>query len=85
MTNLAQPSNISLTFSVRDLASASGLSYNTIYRLLNAGELRGKKVGNRTIVTAGDAQRFIDSLPDYQDPKIKTNCPNGRAGMEAMR
>lgn len=85
MTNLTQPAKSSLSFSVRDLAAATGLSYNTIYRLLNAGELRGKKVGNRTIVTARDAQRFIDSLPDYQDAKIKTNCPNGRAGMGATR
>lgn len=55
-----------LTFTVRGLVEAApGLSRTRIYQALKDKELAAKKLGKRTIITADEAERFIQSLPNY--------------------
>jgi excisionase family DNA binding protein len=38
----------------------------TIYNLLAAGKLRARKLGNRTLIDAGDVRLYFETLPAYR-------------------
>lgn len=42
-----------------------------IYEVINAGDLKAKKLGGRTIILADEMKRYLASLPDYV-PKPKS-------------
>ena len=42
-----------------------GIGNEKLYQLLNSGQLRGRKMGNRTFVLASDLRQFLDNLPEY--------------------
>jgi excisionase family DNA binding protein len=50
-----------LAYSVSEVGQALGVSRPTIYRLINAGELRAIKIVGRTVVTADDLDAFLAS------------------------
>ena len=52
-------------YSLRELADMGPLGLSSIYKALNAGTLKGKKYGDKTIVTPEEYRRFLDSLPNY--------------------
>jgi excisionase family DNA binding protein len=52
-----------LLYRLAEVQSLLGVSRPTIFRLLRAGRLEGKKIGSRTVVTAKSIERFIDGLP----------------------
>ena len=52
-----------LLYSPAEVESLLGLSRATIFRLLRAGRLEGKKIGSRTVITAAPIERLIDGLP----------------------
>jgi excisionase family DNA binding protein len=49
-----------LSYSVDGAAEAIGISKTTIWRLVQAGELRTFKIGGRTLIRADELQAFID-------------------------
>lgn len=42
------------------------VSRSQAYRLLNAGKIKAKKLGTRTVITAESDHAFVASLPDYE-------------------
>jgi hypothetical protein len=55
-----------LTYTIKGLVeSAPGLSRSAVYVALRDKKLSAKKLGKRTIITADEAERFIQNLPDY--------------------
>jgi hypothetical protein len=55
-----------LGYSVPALAEAADVSRSKLYEEMAAGRLKAKKFGARTIITAEEAKRWLDSLPDLQ-------------------
>ncbi|WP_423066169.1 DNA-binding protein [Devosia sp. CN2-171] len=47
----------------------AGISRSQAYREINAGKLKAKKLGTRTVILASDAQAFLDNLPAYEPRK----------------
>jgi len=50
-----------LSYSIAELARATGLSGPVLYRAIHAGELRSFQVGRRRLVSAEAAAEFIAS------------------------
>lgn len=48
-----------LVYSVREAAAALDLCPNTIYNLIDRGELRAHKVGRRTLIAVADVRRLV--------------------------
>ena len=40
-----------------------GVGRTTVYSEINAGRLRARKVGSRTLIATGDAENWLQSLP----------------------
>lgn len=52
-----------LAYSIKEVAEAAGCGRDKVYDAIRNGQLRAHKWGARTIVSADEARRFIDSLP----------------------
>jgi hypothetical protein len=52
-----------LLYRITDVARLTSTSVSTVNRALARGHLVGKKLGNATVITAGDLERYIDDLP----------------------
>lgn len=48
-----------LLFSLEEAGEALNLSRATLYRLLSRGQLKGLKVGRRTLLAASELERFV--------------------------
>jgi len=53
----------SLAYSIDDFSRAFRIGRTLIYALIKQGKLTARKVNGRTIITADDAERWLDSLP----------------------
>ncbi len=53
-------------FSIAEVCAISGFGRDTIYAAVRNGKLIARKLGKRTIVTANDLDRFLNSLPALQ-------------------
>ena len=51
----------------KGMAARVGVSVSYIYKLLERGELKGRKAGKRTIILPEDERAWLDSLPDYKE------------------
>lgn len=56
-------------YSVTEFLAAFGLGRTKFYELVNAGEIKTRKAGAKTLVLAADAQRWLDSLPEMRPGK----------------
>jgi excisionase family DNA binding protein len=54
-----------IAFSIADAVANSTASRSEIYRALQRGELRAKKLGKRTIILRDDFAAYLAALPDY--------------------
>ena len=54
---------VKLGFSIKEAASASGLSRSLIYIAIKEGKLRARKCRGRTVILRQDLQQFLASLP----------------------
>lgn len=54
-----------LVFTLNEFCRKFRVSRSKVYRDLNAGRLRAKKLGTRTVITAEDAEDYRESLPAY--------------------
>jgi excisionase family DNA binding protein len=55
-----------IAFSPVEAAKALGVSRSTIFNLLARGEIKGMKLGTRTLVPATELSRFLASLPEAE-------------------
>ena len=54
-----------LTYSIPELEREANVGKTTLYQEINAGRLKAKKIGRRTIITADAAANWLAQLPDY--------------------
>jgi excisionase family DNA binding protein len=54
--------------SIREFSQLYGVGRTKVYDELKSGRLRGRKVGNRTIIARDDAENWLQQLP------IKLTC-----------
>ena len=52
-----------VTYSVPEILEAVGISRSRFYQLVNGHQIKVRKIGNRTIVLAGDLEDFLQRLP----------------------
>lgn len=48
-----------IAYSVKDAASACGLSRTTLYQLIKAGKLQPRKFGTRTVLLRSDLEAML--------------------------
>jgi excisionase family DNA binding protein len=60
-------------FSVRETEAILGISHASLYRLIAAGKLDARKLGNKTLITFESIERLATHLP-------KVGCPSTTAG-----
>ena len=51
-------------FSIPEFCVAHAVGRTTVYQQIAAGALKPRKIGRRTIITAEEARRWLDSLPE---------------------
>jgi hypothetical protein len=57
----------SVGYNISDISRPNGpLSRSEIYNAINAGRLKAKKCGRRTIITPQAWNDFLAALPDYR-------------------
>jgi excisionase family DNA binding protein len=64
-----------LSLSPQGAAEYLSLSKPTIYRLLAAGTLTGKRAGTRTLIDGKSVRSYYASLPDYAAGNAIPNAP----------
>jgi excisionase family DNA binding protein len=52
-----------VAYSVPEAMLALGLCRDSIYKLINSGQLPAKKIGRRTLIVRSDLEKFLSSLP----------------------
>jgi excisionase family DNA binding protein len=50
-------------YSPKEAEAILGVSHATLYRLINAGRLDGRKIGGKTVITDASIRQFIAGLP----------------------
>lgn len=58
-----------LSYSVRELAEATGLSDQTIYDAINNGDMAARFVGTKRVVPVEVAEAWLASLPEAPPSK----------------
>ena len=59
----AATSDLRSAYSIAEFVRAFGISRSSTYKLLAARKLRAVHVGRRVLITAADAQAWLNSLP----------------------
>jgi len=59
-----------MAYSVSDVIKMIGIGRTKFYQLVSAGEIRTRKVGNRTIVLAADLDAWVSTLPSSIDQEV---------------
>ena len=54
-------------FTIAEAVEAGAGSRTVVYEAINAGTLRAKKRGKRTIILAADLAQYLESLPDFHE------------------
>jgi excisionase family DNA binding protein len=52
-----------LAYSPAETERLLGVSHATVYRLIAAGRLDARKIGNRTVIFASSIEKLLASLP----------------------
>jgi predicted site-specific integrase-resolvase len=52
-----------LLYSPKETEALLGISHATCYRLINAGKLDARKIGNKTVITGESILRLAAELP----------------------
>ena len=55
---------------VADVLRRVGISRTKFYQEINAGRLKARKIGSKTVVLEVDLQAYLDALPAY-DGKLE--------------
>jgi len=62
-----------LAFSIDESAIRAGVCRDKIYDAINAGRLRARKNGRRTLILASDLEAYLNDLP-LLAPKSSASC-----------
>ncbi len=54
-------------YTIEEAIQAGAGGRTKIYEAINAGTLRAKKRGKRTVILAADLVQYLESLPDYNE------------------
>ncbi len=54
-----------IAFSIEESSAITGIGRTKIYEAINAGDLRAKKMGKRTLILKNDLETFLSSLASY--------------------
>jgi hypothetical protein len=49
-------------YSIKSLGAVAGISRSTVQREINAGRLKARKIGRRTVITHEDATAYLSAL-----------------------
>jgi excisionase family DNA binding protein len=52
-----------VAYSVSNVLQLVGISRTKFYQVVGSGQLKIRKIGNRTIILAADLEAWLDSLP----------------------
>lgn len=52
-----------VAFTLKEAASASGISRSLLYLAISRGDLQARKYGARTLILNSDLRQFLSSLP----------------------
>ena len=55
-----------LAYTIDEAVKAGAGSRTKVYEAINAGTLKARKRGKRTIILRDDFQRYLDELPEYR-------------------
>ena len=53
-----------LAVSIMEAAEICGVGKSTIYRLIDRGEIKRRKLGNRALILLSDLNTYLNSLED---------------------
>ena len=62
MTDTTSP----MAFSIKEAAKRAGCCRDKIYGAINAGQLRARKLGRRTVILGQDLEEFLNNLPSIE-------------------
>jgi excisionase family DNA binding protein len=54
-----------IAYSVKEACAALGVGKDRLYQAMAAGQLKGKRLGGRTLIPAEELQRWFNGKPDY--------------------
>ena len=54
-----------MALTIPEAVEAGAGSRTVIYEAINAGTLKAKKRGKRTVILAADLAQYLESLPDF--------------------
>ncbi len=57
------------SLSIEEACSITGLGRTKLYQLINAGELKARKIGKRTVILQEDIEGFLSNLQSYTPSK----------------
>lgn len=64
-TNPESSADFSSAMSVEEFGQRYGIGRSKVYLENKAGRLKFRKVGTRTLILKGDAERWAQSLPEF--------------------
>ena len=73
---------MNLVHSIPEACALACAGRTAIYEAINAGELIAHKRGKRTLIFAGDLQRWLDSLPQIE---VKRSVERGFTGIRQAK
>jgi excisionase family DNA binding protein len=53
-----------ICYSPSDAAKALGIGKSTLFNILARGEIKARKLGTRTLISAAELSRYVETLPD---------------------
>lgn len=56
-----------LAYTIDEAVEAGAGGRTKVYEAINAGTLKAKKRGSRTVILAADLSRYLESLPDFHE------------------
>lgn len=59
-----EPNLSRAAYSIEEFSKRQGFGRDKTYDEIRAGRLKAKKAGRRTLITAEEERRYLDSLPD---------------------
>ncbi len=57
--------NLKQLHSIASAVEVLGICRSTVYDLINSGEIKAKKFGNRTLIPSSELERWIANLPEH--------------------
>jgi excisionase family DNA binding protein len=64
-------SNQKMAFSVEEAARCADSCRDKIYNAINAGKLRARKDGRRTVILSADLEAYLNNLPVLEPKHVE--------------